>query len=72
MAEIRKHDPDAGEGIARLVRQHMGDIRPVEPGTAATPADEAGEDADQQESAPDAGGFSGIPNWDESGPTFQF
>ncbi|GAB3817478.1 hypothetical protein GCM10028820_18500 [Tessaracoccus terricola] len=68
MAEIRKHDPDAGEGIARLVREHMGDVRPVEPGEK--PAAEP--EVEQAETDDDAVGFSGLPSWDEDGPTFQF
>lgn len=72
MAEIRKYNPDAGEGIARLVRQHMGDVRPVEPGEVPVPDEAVVEDPEPEESDDDEVGFSGVPNWDESGPTFQF
>lgn len=68
MAEIRKHDPDAGEGIARLVREHMGDVRPVEPGEKPDVEPEV----EQDQTDEDAVGFSGLPSWDEDGPTFQF
>ena len=33
MAEIRKFDPDAGDGLQKLVRDALGEnIRPIEPG----------------------------------------
>ena len=72
MAEIRKHNPDAGEGIARLVREHMGDVRPVEPGEKPAAADDAVVESDPDGAEEDALGFSGVTHWDESGPTFQF
>lgn len=71
MAEIRKYNPDAGEGIARLVRQQMGDVRPNEPGERPVP-DPVPEEQDSEDSDDAAASFSGVPNWDESGPTFQF
>lgn len=71
MAEIRKHDPDAGEGIARLVRQHMGDVRPVEPGEKDAPEGETKHDGGPGDEGDDIA-ISGLTAWDESGPTFQF
>ncbi|MCC2593520.1 hypothetical protein LKO27_08875 [Tessaracoccus sp. OS52] len=70
MAEIRKFDPDAGEGIARLVREAMGEsIRPVEPGS---PKPELTPEPDEPDE-PDADtGPAASWSWDESGPTFQF
>lgn len=72
MAEIRKHDPDAGEGIARLVRQHMGDIRPVEPGEKPASGASPAAEPEPEDTDDDAVGLSGVTHWDESGPTFQF
>lgn len=69
MAEIRKHNPDAGDDLARLVREALGEtIRPVEPGPAAAPP---GPDSADE---PDPTSFSAadVPTWDPDGPMLQF
>jgi hypothetical protein len=39
MAEIRKHNPEAGNAIAQALRAAMGEpVRPNEPGARPTPA----------------------------------
>ncbi|AQP45131.1 hypothetical protein [Tessaracoccus flavus] len=39
MAEIRKFDPGAGDGIQKLVREALGEnVRPVNPWEAAQPS----------------------------------
>lgn len=70
MAEIRKHNPDAGDGLGKLVRDALGDsIRPMEPGTR----DEGGEQqpTKQDPAAPDSRASS-LPSWSTDGPTFTF
>lgn len=69
MAEIRKHEPDAGDGIARLVREALGEtIRPVEPGERPRAPQTAEELAETEpEASP-----SRLPFWDESGPMYNF
>lgn len=67
MAEIRKHDPDAGEGIGRLVRDALGEtIRPVVPGSAgagAAPSDPVPDEAPT---------VSSLPGWPADLPKFNF
>lgn len=68
MAEIRKYNPDAGDGIGRLVREALGEtIRPTEPGEPAKPVESADPEEEPEEAGP--GRFG---SWDGSGPTFQF
>lgn len=38
MAEIRKFNPSLGEGIGKLVREAVGDVRPHQPGERADDA----------------------------------
>lgn len=67
MAEIRKHNPDAGEGIARLVREAMGEsIRPVEPGSRNQPVEVSDEESDQ------AMDHTAVTFWDPEAQTFEF
>ncbi len=68
MAEIRKYEPDAGEGIGRLVREALGEtIRPVIPGS---PQPES--QAVHGEDAPDDHAVSALPTWVQDGPTLNF
>lgn len=68
MAEIRKHNPDAEEGIAKLVRDALGEtVRPVEPGQRG-PGQAPVEDVDEaDETSP-----TSVPIWDDSAPTYNF
>lgn len=71
MAEIRKHNPDAGDGLGKLVRDAMGErIRPTEPGQR--------HDDDERQSPPEEADTedlqaASLPLWPSSdGPTFTF
>lgn len=68
MAEIRKHDPEAGDGLAKLVRDALGEtIRPVEPGQRA-PGHAPADDVDEADETTPAS----VPVWDDSAPTYNF
>ena len=59
MAEIRKHNPDAGDGIGKLVREALGEtIRPVAPGKA--PVDEPAPTNDETAAA----SLTSLPSWE--------
>ena len=69
MAEIRKHNPDDGDGIGRLVRDALGEkVRPNEPGStpkAVTSADDPSDD--------DHPSAATLPTWPATdGITLQF
>ena len=67
MAEIRKYEPESGEGIGRLVREALGDtIRPVTPGVQPSP------DGTQAQPIPDDHAVSALPTWTTGGPTLNF
>lgn len=69
MAEIRKHNPDAGDGLGKLVRDALGErIRPVEPGSHR-PRDE---NQTEDEDVPDEPRASSMPSWPSDGPAFEF
>ncbi|MEO7588450.1 MAG: hypothetical protein ABIS84_10545 [Arachnia sp.] len=71
MAEIRKHQPDSGDGLGDLVRRALGEsIRPTTPGKPLAPGDPGPGDggaADEEAPRPDT-----LPHWDTDGPTFTF
>lgn len=70
MAEIRKHNPDAGDGLGRLVRDALGDsVRPHEPGRPAE--DNQQQPAEEDASTPERQASS-LPSWPTDGPTFTF
>ena len=67
MAEIRKYEPGAGDGIGRLVREALGEtIRPVMPGSPREEPAAKGQDA------PDDHAVSTLPTWVQDGPTLSF
>ncbi len=70
MAEIRKHNPDDGDGLGKLVRDALGErIRPVEPGSPPRAGgDRDIEDGDEGEN-PSA---STLPSWPSEGQHFTF
>ena len=68
MAEIRKHDPGAEDGLGKLVRDALGErVRPNEPGreTAVDP----NRKRDENDGAPSA---ASMPTWsaEDLGYTF--
>ena len=70
MAEIRKHNPDAADGLGKLVRDALGGgVRPHEPGRR-----EGGGDQSSPEPETDAEGTtaSSIPVWPSDGPAYTF
>lgn len=69
MAEIRKHDPDADEGLGKLVRDALGErVRPIEPGRAAA-VDPSKPSGDEDDAAPNA---STMPSWSADGQGWTF
>lgn len=69
MAEIRKHDPDADDGLGKLVRDALGErVRPIEPGRAAAVDPSKGRD-DDDDAAPSA---SSMPSWPADGQSWTF
>ena len=67
MAEIRKHDPEAGDGLGKLVRDALGErIRPIEPGSRRD-QDQATED-----DVPEEPRAASMPSWPSDGPAFEF
>lgn len=70
MAEVRKHQPDAGDGLGRLVREALGErIRPTEPGRSG---DGQRSSDQEQEPEPDEPSASSLPDWPSGGPAFTF
>ncbi len=70
MAEIRKHNPDAGDGLGKLVRDALGDkIRPTEPGRRSEHDEQ---EPSQQEADPEDLQASSLPSWPSDGPAFTF
>ena len=70
MAEIRKHNPEGGDGIGELVRRALGEtIRPTTPGERVAQAGDARDKAAADEDAPRA---DGLPNWPSEGFSITF
>lgn len=70
MAEIRKHHPDADDGLGKLVRDALGErIRPTQPGQSGKSVEE---EAPVEES--DSGNLSAssLPQWPSDGPVFTY
>lgn len=69
MAEIRKHNPESGDGIGELVRQALGEkIRPTTPGKRPAPQTDVDGHPDV-ERTPRA---DGLPDWPSDGPSITF
>ncbi len=70
MAEIRKHHPDADDGLGKLVRDALGEkIRPTQPGHSRKAVDEAASEEQPDSGVPSA---SSMPQWPSEGPGFTF
>ena len=72
MAEVRKHQPDAGDGLGRLVREALGEsIRPTQPGQRSLATDEK-EDPAPPDAATQEPRAGSLPDWSPDGPAFTF
>ncbi len=74
MAEVRKHNPDEADGLAKLVRDALGgDVRPHEPGRTRHAA---GDQGDQEPEARDdddtVRSAATLPSWAGDGQIFTF
>lgn len=70
MAEIRKHNPDDGDGLGKLVRDALGErIRPTDPGSTPHPAEDKDEGQEKDTTHPSA---SSLPSWSSDGQGFTF
>ncbi|RMB58409.1 hypothetical protein [Tessaracoccus antarcticus] len=71
MAEIRKHNPESGDGLGDLVRRALGEtIRPTPPGQQAT--SETGDPHHGSTPPEDEPRADALPTWPSDGPTFTF
>ena len=72
MAEVRKHEPDDGDGLGKLVREALGErIRPTQPGQVR-PAATKGEEQPESGTGPSEPTAATLPTWPGDGPAFTF
>ncbi|MGV8846287.1 hypothetical protein [Tessaracoccus sp.] len=71
MAEVRKHEPDAGDGLGRLVREALGEsIRPTQQGQRSPGRDQ--DESTHPDAAPHEPRAGSLPEWSSDGPAFTF
>ncbi|MGO1487394.1 MAG: hypothetical protein ACTHWA_02410 [Arachnia sp.] len=70
MAEVRKHNPDDGDALGKLVRDALGDqIRPHAPGQSRGEDGKTTMDEEEEATGPTA---SSLPSWPSDSPGFTF
>ncbi|MDO5736790.1 MAG: hypothetical protein Q4P15_09980 [Propionibacteriaceae bacterium] len=70
MAEVRKHNPDAGDGLGKLVRDALGEsIRPHEAGSRQGAEGESSQTPETEQAEATA---SSLPIWPSDGPAYTF
>ena len=73
MAEVRKHKPDEGDGLGKLVRDALGEsIRPAEPGRRQSDGDESSQETATESDESPASSVSSLPVWPSDGPAYTF